>query len=118
MVFTDAQLLSLMEQAFRGGVSGPVRTCECGVVYWGGYSWEVGERERLEEDPQAKPLLHSVGTVEFEGKVYVDGCACWHKRALMIAKFLVNHDHAIADFLTAKKKLLTEAAENAPTVKD
>lgn len=108
------------EQAFRGGVSGLRRTCECGVEYWdsynSGYDWEEGEREALEADPKAKALDHSVGVVELEGRYYVDGCTCWHKRAEQVIRFLNEHAVAIAEYLTLEKKRKQAEADAAPRV--
>ncbi len=111
------------ERAFRGGVSGCRRTCECGITYWdahnSGYDWEAGELDelaRLEKAGQAKPLDYAVGVVEFEGRHYVDGCACWHERARRIIGFLERHAAAIADFLRLEKRRKMLEAAAAPTV--
>lgn len=108
------------EKAFRGGVSGLRRTCECGVEYWdaynSGYDWEEGEREALENDPKAKALDHSVGVVEFEGRYYVDGCTCWHARAKKIAAWIDEHAVAIAEYLTLEKKRKQREADASPVI--
>jgi predicted dehydrogenase len=109
------------ERAFRGGVSGCRRDCECGIEYWdsynGGYDWGEGEVESLMNNPKAKALDHAVGIVEFEGCVYVDGCTCWHERARKIIAWMVHHDEAIAEFLSLEKERKQREANRAPTVR-
>lgn len=111
------------ERAFRGGVSGFRRTCECGIEYWDGYNsgydLEDGEAEQLEKmrlEGRARSLPHSVGVVEFEGRYYVDGCDCWHPRAERVIQFLNEHAVAIAEYLTLEKKRKQREAEAAPVV--
>lgn len=108
------------ELAFSGRISGCRRTCECGVEYWdshnSGYDWDEGEREALADNPNAKPLNHGVGLIEFEGRYYVDGCTCWHDRARRLIAFIVGHDEAIADFLTREKARKQSEADRSPVV--
>lgn len=115
-----AAALESFKEAFRGGVCGPRRTCECGVTYWDtynvGYSWDVGELEKLENDPQARGVGHAIGTIEFEGGDYVDACECWKARAKHIVYWLRSHDTQIAEFLNLEKKRKAAEADRAPTV--
>lgn len=108
------------ERAFRGGVGGFRRRCECGVEYWDahnvGYDWDEGEIEALQNDPKAKALDYAVGVVEFEGHLYVDGCTCWHKRAKRVIAFLEEHAEAIAQFLSLEKRRKQIEADRSPVV--
>lgn len=108
------------ERAFRGRVSGCRRVCDCGVEYWdnynGGYDWDEGELDALAADPNAKPLPHSVGVIEFEGRVFVDGCRCWHPRAKKLIEWIDAHASEIAEYLTLEKKRKQQDADNAPVV--
>src|SRR5262245_33466468 len=113
----------MMGKAFRGHVSGCRRDCECGIVYWDafnvGYDWEeneIEELQQLEAQGKAKSLDHSVGVIELEGRYYVDGCRCWHERAVRVARWILAHGVPIAEFLKENKKLLMREAETAPTV--
>lgn len=114
-------MIAIFERAFSGRVAGLRRRCACGVEYWDayndGYDWEEGEREGLEKDPKAVPVDYAIGTVVFEGRYYADACTCWHERAKRISDFLIGHDQAVADFLTAVKKDLEQRAAKAPEVK-
>jgi hypothetical protein len=106
--------------AFDDRVSGPRRTCDCGVEFWdtynSGYSWEDGEREGLEANPAAKGLPYAVGAIHFEGRHFVPECECWKPRALKIIAFLMGHDEAIAAFLTLEKRRKQVEADRSPTV--
>lgn len=108
------------ERAFRGGVSGCRRRCECGVEFYDahnqGYDWDEGEYEALVENPNAKLLDYAVGVVEFEGRMYVDGCTCWHERAKRIIAFIEGHAAAIAEFLSLEKARRTREAASSPVV--
>lgn len=110
------------ERAFAGHVAGPVGECDCNRVFWDcyneGYSWEDGERERLEADPAATRLDYAVSYVEFEGHRYVHDCACWHPRAARLAAFLDAHAGEIAEYLTLEKRRRTSEAERSPVVGD
>lgn len=108
------------ERAFRAKVAGCRGRCECGIEYYDaynrGYSWEEGELDALEADPNAKALDYAVGYVEFEGRRYVDGCSCWHERAQRLIAFLQGHAGQIAEFLSLEKARKTREAEQAPVV--
>lgn len=119
--FTDHPAHESFERGFRLGISGCRARCACGVEYWDahntGYDWDEGELEHLgSAESKAVALDHSVGFVQFEGREYVDGCTCWHKRALMILGFLTTHDDEIAKFLTLEKARKTAEAEQSPVV--
>lgn len=109
------------EKAFRGGINGLRRTCECGVEYWdsynSGYDWDEGEREALEDDPTKIPVSYAVGIIEFEGRTYVDACTCWHERAKRIASWIDSHAEAIAEYLSLEKKRKQNEADRSPVVK-
>jgi hypothetical protein len=81
-----------------------------------GYDWDEGEYEALVADPNATALNYAVGVVEFEGRYFVDGCDCWHDRARKIIGFLINHDEAIALFLTLEKERKRREADRSPVV--
>jgi hypothetical protein len=117
---TDGSFESF-EGAFSGRTGSCVRDCECGKTFWDsyntGYDWEEGEVDRLVADPKAIAVDYAVGTIEFEGRTYVNACDCWHQRAIRIIAFLRGHDEAIADFLTAERKRKQQQADRAPVVK-
>lgn len=108
------------ERAFRTRVTGCRRTCNCGREFYDaaneGYSWEDGDLAPLEKDPQATPLNHAVGMVEFEGREYVSACTCWHKRAETIINFLLGHKDGIVRFLTLEKQRLRDLEDRSPAV--
>lgn len=106
------------ERAFSGGYSGCTRQCHCGKSFYDAvnqWDFEEGEIERL-QSTGAIPLDHSVGSVSFEGRDYVDGCHCWHGRASVIIQFLDSHAQEIARFLTLEKEQRTIEAEQSPVV--
>ncbi len=106
------------EKAFRGH-----QQCACGIIFWdaynGGYSVEDSEYEALESlkaQGKARSLDHAVGSIEFEGREYVDGCECWHERATRVIGFLDGHAEAIASYLSLEKKRKQREADAAPVV--
>lgn len=109
------------EKAFSGRTSGCVRDCQCGVTFWDGYndgySWEAGERERLEADPKAQRLDYAVGMIAFEDREYVAACECWHQRAIRLIAFIRGHDDEIAEFLTLEKQRKQREADRSPVVR-
>lgn len=117
---SNPETLENFERAFRGGVNGCRRTCECGVVYWDawnkGYDWDEGEVEGLEANPGAKGVDHAIGTVEFEGRIYVDACTCWHDRAQRIIGWLNAHAKEIAAYLSHEKSRKQAEADASPVV--
>ena len=111
--------LESFARAFRSGCGGCRRTCECGREFYdphNNWSWEEGELEGLERR-NATVLDYSVGTVEFEGKEFVEDCDCWHERATKIIGFIDNQSHAIADYLTNEKKRKQAIADFSPVVR-
>jgi len=113
--------LENFERAFSGGVNGCRRDCYCGKEFWDayneGYSWNEGEREALEKSKTAVPLSYAVGLVVFEGREYVDGCDCWHKRAEHIMAFIDAHDEQIARYLNLERERKIADATRVPVVK-
>lgn len=118
----DPEKLESFERAFDLHMGTCRMTCACGKEYWdaanGGYDWEDGEVERLENDPNAVALNYSVGAVCFEGNDYVVDCPCWHKRAKQIMRFIDGHSSAIAEYLTNEKKRKQAIADRSPVVKE
>lgn len=113
--------LTNFERAFSGGTAGCRRTCDCGREFYdaeNSYSWEDGEIEALEKDPNATALDHSCGDIALEGREYVNACECWHKRAEHIMAFIDSHAHQIADYLNREKDRKTKEAEAMPSVPD
>ncbi len=112
--------LENFEKAFTNNYSGCRRTCGCGREFWDGYnrgySWEDGEIEALEKNPNATVLEHSVGTIEFEGREYVMDCDCWHPRAEKLMGFIDGHANEIAKYLTLEKQRKKSIADSAPIV--
>lgn len=107
------------EDAFDGHVGSCVRDCACGRVFYnpdGGWTWELGELEKLEADPKATRLDYSVGSIEFEGQTFVPDCTCWRPRAAKIIGWIEAHAQQIADFLNAESKRKKAEAERMPTV--
>jgi hypothetical protein len=101
---TQGPKLTNFERAFSGGTGGCRRTCNCGKTYYdavnSGYSWEEGEFEKSD----AIALDYAPGDIRFEGREYVDGCDCWHKRAKQIMGFIDAHRYQIAEYLSLEKK--------------
>lgn len=116
---TDGSFESF-ERAFSSRTSGCVRDCNCGRVFYDahneGYSWEVGEYEKLDADPKATGLDYAVSVLYFEGRDYVVDCDCWHQRAIRLISFIRGHDEAIAAFLTEEKKRKMAEANRSPVV--
>lgn len=110
--------LRIFEEAFASGCCTCCMTCDCGRTYWDsyntGYTWNEGEKDRLQNDPNATSLPHSVGIVEFEGRTCAADCTCWHARAERVMAFLFEHKGKIAEFFRLKRKSLHEAAESMP----
>jgi hypothetical protein len=118
-VFIDPLVLDNFIDAFGSGGAGCVRECACGRVFFnsnGGWTWEEGELEQLQADPNASDLDYSVSAVIFEGVEYAADCICWRPRAARVIGFIHNHDREIAEFLTAEKRRLTVIAQSSPVV--
>lgn len=114
--------LENFENAFDSHVGSCRMTCNCGKEFWdaynSGYGWDEGEREALEKDPNAVAVQHSVGSLEFEGRIYCLDCDCWHERAKKIMGFIDSHGKAIAEYLFYEKKRKQAIADAAPTVEE
>lgn len=113
--------LENFEQAFTSGMSGCVRTCYCGRVFYdveNHYDWEPGELEALKADTKAKALPYSVGTIIVDEIEYVAECSCWHDQARRIVEWLCMNGHGVALFLTLEKKRKQRLADNSPTVEE
>lgn len=111
--------LENFEQAFRAGSAGCRRRCECGKEFYDNiqsYDWEDGEIESLRSDKEAVPLDYCPGDIHFEGRMYVDACSCWHKRAEQIMGFLDSHAHQIAEYLKLEKQRKQAIADQSPVV--
>lgn len=112
--------LDRFARAFATDCGGLRRTCDCGREFydsmtWGG-GWEEGELEKLQEDKKAVDLQHTVGTIEFTGKEYVQDCNCWHAAALGTAQWLDTHAHSTALYLNGEKAHLQQVADAASVV--
>lgn len=111
-------LLENFECAFGTGSGGCRRVCECGREFYnpeGGWDWDDGELEDLEKRG-ATALEYTVGEISFEGKVFVNGCNCWHPRAERLIDWIDGHRNQIAEFLTLEKKRKQREANDAPVV--
>jgi hypothetical protein len=118
---TNLKSLESFERAFSGHTAGCRRKCECGRTYYDNansnvYDWEDAELEQLRAS-DAVPLDYAPGDITFEGRIYVDGCTCWHDRARRIIAFIDGHAHAIAEYLTLEKKRKQAEAVASPLVK-
>jgi hypothetical protein len=94
--------LDSFKEAFSARTSTMWTICACG--------------EEFGEDDSNMLISRWYGLIEFEGKTYVEDCACWHKRAEMLIGWMNSHKQEIAKYLNAEKKRLTEFAERHPTV--
>ena len=106
------------EKAFNNHMGSCWATCVCGREFYnhpGGWDWEDGELEKLENDPKATNLDWSVGFVEFEGCLYVVDCDCWEERAKLVMGFIDSHAHQIAEYLALEKQRKLKDAEAMPT---
>jgi hypothetical protein len=112
--------LTSFQEAFAASMSGCVRTCECGRTFFDnhnpGYDWEPGEKEALQNDPNATALDHSVGTISLEGATYCQDCTCWHTRAARVMAWLDTHAHSIATYYAVEKQRLQAVADSMPVL--
>lgn len=115
----DPKKLENFEQAFSGRVASCRLRCHCGKTYFdnhnGGYDWDRGELEALQAG-EGVPVGYAPGSIEFEGRQYVNACTCWHERAGKIIGFVDGHAHEIASYLALEKKRKQAEAADAPTV--
>ena len=95
-------------------------TCNCGKTYYNSFdetiTWDDGELEELEADPNASGVDFSLGIMDMEGKEFVDACDCWHKSAENVMQFMDTYAHQIARYLTSEKKRKQEEADRSPIV--
>jgi hypothetical protein len=116
----EAEALENFEAAFRDRGAGCVRQCDCGRIYYnpsGEWTWEPGELEKLEANPNATASVYAIGAIVFEGRWYADHCECWKERARKIVAFLKAHDEQIAEFLTLERKRKQAEADRAPVIR-
>lgn len=95
------------ERAFAGDTAGCRRTCHCGIEYYNPdecWTWEDGELEQLNASENSRSSEFSIGSIEFEGREYVDVCDCWHDLANQLIKFLSYNDREIAKFLNLERE--------------
>ena len=115
----DPNKLEIFERAFTGRLAGCRLRCHCGKTYFDShnacYDWERGELEALHAGA-GTACDYAPGTIEFEGRTYVNACTCWHNRAEKIAGFIDAHAHEIAEYLSLEKKRKQAEAADAPTV--
>lgn len=115
----NGRALELFERAFSDRTAGCARQCDCGVQFYNpdpSWDFERGELETYQNDPKARALEWSVGSIYFEGRYFVPDCDCWHARARKIIEFVRHHDDQIAEYLTLEKANLARAAERSPVV--
>lgn len=110
----------LFERAFSNMCGGCRRTCECGRVFFdksnNGCTWNDGELEQLENDPNATGLGYAVSTMTVEGRTFVMDCNCWVERAKAIAKWLDGNGHGICNWFNLRKGQELVAAKSMPEV--
>ena len=118
----DNPKLENFARAFSNNSGGCRSVCACGKEFYDnynrGYSWEPGELETLNADPEAIALDYSVSEIEFEGKTFCADCGCWHERALQIIAFIDSHSRHIAEWLTLEKKRKQVLADHSPVVEE
>ena len=114
----DIMNIETFENAFKTSRGSCQGVCECGKQFYnsdGGWSWEEGEIEDLEEE-NATNLDWSVGFVRFEGKEYCRDCNCWHRKAERLMSFIDSHSHQIANYLNSEKKRKLKEASRMPNI--
>lgn len=108
------------EEAFSSHCSGCLRTCECGTVFYdygnSGYSWEEGELEALQANPDNKGLEYAVGSIVLDGCQYVMDCTCWHKKADRIMAWMTANANEIATWLNLEKQRKLQEASDLVSV--
>ncbi len=115
------------KRAFDEHVSGCVRDCSCGRVFFdngnSGYSWEEGELEGLEEKALKNPDKYQardygIGCYRYCGRLVVWDCVCEYSTGAANFELLLQDQGAqIADYLNARAKRLREVADSV-TIKD
>jgi hypothetical protein len=116
----DQSKLNSFIDAFDSHGGSCHRNCECGRQFFddynGGYTWNDGELEALQANPEVTALQHSVGSILLEGREYVMDCDCWHARAERVIGWLDNHASEIAEYLSLEKKRKQKLADESPVV--
>lgn len=108
------------ENAFRTSTGSCLFECKCGRRFFnsnGGWDWEDGELEELEEDNTATDLDWSVGSLYFDSAEYARDCDCWHDRAKNLMGLIDRHSRQLAEYLNSEKDRKTKEAKLMPTVK-
>jgi hypothetical protein len=117
MELDKEEVIKLFEEVFRHS-GGAVKTCECGKTYYnpdGGWTWEDGEIEALEESG-ATAVDYSIGDIEFGYGSFADACDCWHEKAMRIYNGITSYDREITELLARRSVMLIEKAREAATV--
>lgn len=111
--------LENFEEAFRDRMTGAVRECECGRVFYnsdGGWDFEEGELESLEKNSNATDLDYSVGTLTFDGTPYCLDCSCWQSKAQKFILWLNGHRSEIAEYFKLEKSRHQGEADSTPVI--
>ena len=110
----DNKCSKLFEETFDSHVSGCVRTCACGRIYYDTFNddwdWKDGELEALDKNPNAFPVEHSVSTISINEEEIVHGCECG--RAKKYEDFIIDHAEQIAEYLNKRAEMLREKADS------
>ena len=111
----------LFERAFSANIISCRRSCACGRVFWdgenSGYSWEDGEVEALEKDPNATRLPYAVSILSIEGREVVADCNCWLDRAKALTRILDLNGEQFTKWYNLRKKEAIAQAANMVEVK-
>ena len=113
--------MTSFENAFSDRAGSSRLTCACGREFYNddsSWSWDEGELEALQEDPEATELDWSIGRLTFEGVTYAMDCDCWHERAERIMRFIDSHGHKIVDYLREEKARKVREAEISPVFEE
>ena len=107
------QCSEIFEEVFDSRVSGCVRTCVCGRIYYDiandDWDWKPGELEALDKNPKATPVEYAVGTISINDEEIVMGCDCG--RAKRYEEFILQHAEQLAEYLNRRSEALKEQAE-------
>lgn len=112
------QCSDLFRRVFDSHSGGCRRRCACGREHFdfsdNGWSWEVGELERLEALALKEPDLYighdnTIGTMEIAGLEIVCDCKC--ETAAKYERFICTHARQLAEYLRKRAKELRETAD-------
>jgi hypothetical protein len=106
-------------KAFRLPIGSFQSTCDCGKEYYNpDYSWDITEEEldKLDNNPNAFAVDHSVGSISFGHNVFVDACECWHSTAYRIINWMDEHARQIAEYFKYEKESKKMEYENSVTI--